>query len=331
LYIKQRLANSTIQYYHKRNTKTCKLEGTAVAEQPAICEEFRPNLSLQPALATERQIPEAPEHDAGGFFDRPHRVRRQSLETPVDFSTGVPLPIYPPKRLPPIIRKGQKNVDRFADWHHPFHPREPLVHGSLGLQALRGCRVQWARYEDHHDGVGYHQTFAGPPLPETELQLFKTIVFACAGFVGSQALAFSRRGEARVQELNWEARRRLLAPGVLMIDNYYKVTDYLLDYGARQTMDAMNPGKIDELLHSHDLAARERIAAELINAASEETTGNFQTEFRQAKRQNWLPNQRTANAANYVRNLLTVQRDGSRSVDRRTLRRLTESLQPAQS
>jgi hypothetical protein len=189
--------------------------------------------------------------------------------------------------------------------------------------------VQWTRYEDHHNGIGYHQTFAGPKIPESELRVFKTVVFAAAGFVGPRAIVLSANGEPSIEELSRGERRKLLLPGVMQIDDYCKVSNFVLDYGARHSIAAMNSRMVDELLHSTDLKARERIARELIASASEEVTGDFQEEFRQAKRDRWLPNERTANAANYVRNLLTVKRGTERAVDKRTLRLLTVALRAA--
>lgn len=266
------------------------------------------------------------EHD-GSFFDR-QRVPRRYLETPVDEFTGVPLAIFPSENLPPIPPK-KENHERDGDWHHPFHPRAGLVNGSVAQMALRGSRVQWVRYDEHHDGVGYHRTFAGPPIPTTEFDLFKTVVFSCAGFVGERALLFAPDGTYEERALNRSARKRLVAPGILRIDAYRKVADFLLDYGARQSVDLVSPSMIDELMNSQDAEARKRVAGEFLAAASEEMTSDIQQAFRQAKSERWLPDRRTANAANYVRNLLTIKRDGKRSVDRMTLKRLTDVLQAA--
>lgn len=299
-----------------------------MTQQPDIRKNTASEESLPFLQATVQLTPTAPEHHAGSFSYL-SGVPRRYLETPVDASTGVPLPIYPSIDLPPVPEKGQKNLERLGDWHHPFHPRSALIHGDLGLQALRGCRVQWVKYEDHHDGVGYHQTLAGPALPSSEFQLLKTVVFACAGFIGPRAIAFAENGQHSIKELSMAERKRLLTPGILRIDDYFKVSKYLLDYGARKSIAAMDSAMVDELLHSTDTHAKERIASEFISYASEEITGNFKEEFRQAKREKWLPNERTASAANYVRNLLTIRRDGTRSVDRRTLRCLTQAIQAA--
>ncbi len=300
-----------------------------MAEQLVEVRENYPGGEPLPPTQIEAQYDEEVPATLDGPFLDSDKLPQQYLVTPVDESTGVPLPIYPRGELPPIPRKGQTNTERYGDWHHPFHPRAALVHGTLGQQALRNCRVQWTKYEDHHNGIGYHQTFAGPEVPESELRIFKTVVFAAAGFVGPQAIALSPNGHHSIEELRRWERQRLLAPGVIQIDEYYKVSNFLLDYGARHSIATMNSGLVDELLHSTDLKARARVAGELIACASEEVTGDFKEEFRQAKRERWLPNDRTASAANYVRNLLTVQRDGNRAVDKRTLRLLTAALQTA--
>lgn len=297
-----------------------------MAERAAICEGFPTGLSLPPIQTEQLQSPKAPVTDDGSFFEL-DRVPKQYIETPVDSSTGVPFPVYPNPELPPAPVGKQKNYERQGDWHHPFHPKATLVQGNLGMRALRACRVQWTKYADHHDGVGYHQTFAGPPLPHHELQLLKTVVFACAGFVGSEALKFAPNGEASIHELTVKERKRLLQPGIIRIDDYYKVKDYLLDYGARHGHALLDASVIDQLLHAGDTKLKERAASAIIAAASEEITGDFQEEFKQAKRERLLPDERTASAANYIRNLLTIRRDGTRSIDRHTLRVLTEALE----
>lgn len=287
--------------------------------------EARPDLSLS-ALQTQQPASEALAPSAGSFFNQ-DRVPKRFLETPVDLSTGVPLPIFPSDSLPEIPASGSINIDRLGDWHHPFHPRSKLVSGDMGLQALRACRVQWVRYEEHHDGVGYHQTFAGPPIPENEDQLFKTIVFSTAGYVGNKAIKFAPNGQHEVVELGFLNRKELLKPKVLMIDDYDKVKNYLLDYAARKTLPSVSPQLVDILLHSTDLIRRQVVATLLIEAASEEITADIQDEFRNAKKRRWMQVRRSGSAAHYIRNLLTIQRDGGRFVDKQTIKQLTSSIQ----
>lgn len=263
-----------------------------------------------------------------GNFLIPHRSK-QSLPTPVDESTGVPYAVYPSSDLPPVIRAKGGNTDRQADWHHPFHPRSLLIHGSLAQQALRSCRVQWVRYREHHDGVGYHQTFAGPEIPDEEYQIFKTIVFASAGYVARKALRFDETGHHTIHTLTTKERKRLLVPGVIIIDDSNRVRSFLVDYGARHTKAKVDSGLIDELMNSTDHNRRNNLAIQFIENASEEVTSQFSEEFRSAKEERWLPDQRTRSAARYVSNLLMIQKDGTRTVNRQVLKFLERSLQPA--
>jgi hypothetical protein len=296
-----------------------------VTEQ--LVENRTTDLAMPPIHAEIDFVSQAPVENDGSFLTP--RIPKQSLSTPLDESTGVPFSIYPSEKLPPVIRAKGANIERQADWHHPFHPRSALIHGSLAQQALRSCRVQWVRYEEHHDGVGYHQTFAGPEIPDDEYQLFKTIVFASAGYVGKDSLRFNQDGQHTIHPLTDKERKRILKPGVLMIDDSNKVRSFLVDYGARHTKAHMDSRLIDELMNSTDLRRRKDLALDFIDNASEEVTSRFSEEFRSAKEERWLPNQRTRSAARYVSNLLMIQKDGSRTVNKQVLRFLERSLQVA--
>ena len=82
------------------------------------------------------------------------------LVTPTDELTGVPLVLMSTQDLPPIDLE-KKNIERIADWHHPFHPRARFVNKTKALAALRSVRKQWVMYDRHHEGLpeAYHSNY----------------------------------------------------------------------------------------------------------------------------------------------------------------------------
>jgi hypothetical protein len=234
----------------------------------------------------------------------------EKLVTPTDETTGIPLPIYPNPDLPPVIHLPAKNYERLGDWHHPFHPREVLVKGSLGQQALRNSRVQWTEYREHHDGVGYHQAFAGPELPETEGELFKTVVFATAKFLPDRALSFAPNGKATEVKLDDDGRHRLLEDGIIKVANRITVRDFLLDYLARNGgLFADQKKVVERFLDEGSQEDKQLLGRVLINLASRATTADIEPLYKQARRAHKLPAHRSAKPAAFVSNFLLMARE----------------------
>lgn len=251
----------------------------------------------------------------------------EKLITPIDETTGVPLPIYPNPHLPPVIHLPAKNYELRGDWHHPFHPREALVKGSLGQQALRNCRVQWTEYREHHDGVGYHETFAGPPLPESEEDIFKTVVFAAAKFLPDRALAFGGDGQASVVRLDDIGRHMLLQDGIIKVPNRIAVRDFLLDYLARNGGLREEQGKmVEKFLDAEGREDKQLLGRMLINLASRAATATIEPAYRRARSSHKLPARRTAKPDAFVSNFLLMVRHNE---DARSIQMFEKSLRLA--
>ena len=253
----------------------------------------------------------------------------EKLITPTDELSGLPLPIFPNPQLTPVLSRSVINRDRVADLHHTFHPRLSLVNMGLSAEALRACRVQWVLYDDHHNEVGYHKGFVGSERPKTDFDMFKTIVFASAGYVPDRALAFDEEANHTVVSLNRAQHAQLLQPGIMRVDNYTKVKDYLLDYAARKGITDRGSSTVDEFLFSKDKARCALLGNELIRLASEVATSDLDRDYREAKKARALPDRRSSVVANFVGNLLTIKTDGSGLSDARALRVFQTSLRNA--
>jgi hypothetical protein len=241
----------------------------------------------------------------------------ETIPAPTDEATGIPYPIYPNPDLPPVVHPPAKNLERLGDWHHPFHPRETLVHGSLGQKALRYCRVQWTQYDEHHAVVGYHQAFDGPELPTEEADIFRTVVFAAAKFLPDKALSFSPEGEASVVPLDDDGRQRLLEGGIVKVDSNICVRDFLVDYLARNGGLLEEQRKaVERFLHTPDDKEKLFLGGALINLASRSVTASIEPVYKQARRKHNLPAQRAAKPATFVSNFLLLARhnNGSKSI-----------------
>lgn len=251
----------------------------------------------------------------------------EKLATPVDETTGIPLPIYPNPNIPAVVHPPAINSARLGDWHHPFHPREILVKGTLGQQALRNCRVQWAEYNEHHDGVGYHSFFAGPNLPIREQEIFKTVVFAAAKFLPDKALSFDGEGGASVVKLDDAGRHRLLEDGVIKVANRINVRDFLLDYLARNGgLLADHQKAVEKFLDMPERENKLVLGRALINLASRAVTASIEPAYSQALRSHKLPAQRSAKPQAFVSNFLLFARHAE---DTRAIQMFEKSLRLA--
>ena len=240
--------------------------------------------------------PESPRPDDGGFL-----VTTEYAVTPTDQLTGVPSVLIPTLDLPPVPLN-QKNVERVADWHHPFHPRSLLVNQTQGLAALRMVRKQWALYERHHDELpeGYHSIFGGPPLPSTEKEQFRTVIFAAAGYIPEMAIDFTADSKHRLKPLTDEQRLHLWQSGQIRIDHEVTVRDFIIDYILKT--DFVDDGSVivDEFLHTPNLERRIQIGNMLLRAASHESTTWLSPIYRKAKKEELIPPPRAHTVAQFV-------------------------------
>ncbi len=126
--------------------------------------------------------------------------------TPVDMELTKLLP------LPVLMNSTDFNFIG-GNYHHNFHPQkspelgyDPLTGNRFKSdddRLLEGLAVRFSRGQ--HMPVWlhnrYHDTFAGPPLPQTTKDKFTSVVLACAGVVPRQAINLYKPGEYEIVEL----------------------------------------------------------------------------------------------------------------------------------
>jgi hypothetical protein len=235
--------------------------------------------------------------------------------TPVDEATGVPYVLMPVDDLPPLPRDG-RNLQREADWHHPFHPRAALVNQGPGLNALRVVRKQWALYGRHHNEVpaGYHSIFAGPFLPETEEDQFRTIVFAAAGFIPPVAIDFQRAEPHRLKPLTDEQRLQLWTSGEIRIDNEITVRDYLIRHAlGRDFVDIKTSSVVDEFLSSPNRERRRQLGDQLLRVAAYQAADPLSPHYRRAKKDALIHPARSHSAGQFVLSSMGLARGRPRA------------------
>ena len=252
------------------------------------------------------------------------------MEAPTDELTGVPLPLCPNPQLPPCTGRGVMNYDRVADWHHPYYPRRSLDGEGLDGEGLRASRVQWVMYDDHHeDRGGYHAFYNGPKLPERGFDWFKTVVFASADYVPARGIDIHRASGPYERTLRTSERLRLLNSGMVRVGSYVRVKAYLLDYVGKNGLASAEEDTIDEFLRTSDIQRKQALGGILIRHASELVADPLRETYRTAKKERFLPHQRTRSAGNFICNLLTYKAEPGGEPDIDTIMALQAYLPAA--
>lgn len=226
--------------------------------------------------------------------------------TPADETTGIPFPLMPRDDLPPVPTGRMRNIERVADWHHPFHPRNILISEGAGLVAVRNCRIQWASYEDHHHR--YHMSYAGPELPMTEYEQFSTVVFASAGYVPERATDFDSLHRPVLKPLDDENREQLWRSGQLRVANYSSIQAFLISYALRQDFSGINEATIDEFLHTADLKRRHELGGTLLAVAAYDAATPLRDIYKESRKLHLIPPNRARTAGRFIFGAMTTNR-----------------------
>lgn len=136
----------------------------------------------------------------------------EKVPTPLDPLTGNPLPLRLVEPLP-------ANAPHIANQHHPWHPSDAveLDTSTLAGNALRNTAKQLVPVEHHNvkreKGMAstIHDFCAGPPLPQTDEEVFRLLVPAWAGYIPDEAIDVSQ-GELRVVRLTDKEKEILRMP-----------------------------------------------------------------------------------------------------------------------
>lgn len=220
------------------------------------------------------------------------------LATPLDETTSIPLPIMPRPDLPVVPTGRMRNIERIADWHHPFHPRSALITEGVGAVAVRNCRVQWAEYNDHHHK--YHGAFVGPILPEGTDEQFYTVVLASAGYVPPEAITFGRFGKPLTKKLEEEQRNQLWNSGQLRVGNAATVRDFMLAYTLERDFSGINESTIDEFLHTQDTNRRKELGGTLLAIAAYDAATPVKDIYKLSRKLHLLPPERARTAGRFI-------------------------------
>jgi hypothetical protein len=227
------------------------------------------------------------------------------LLTPIDEATGIPLPLYPSPDLPPVLGSGKRNIERIADWHHPFHPAATLKNNDIGDGAVRNCRVQWSLYDEHHHQ--YHGAYLGPQLPKTEDEKFKTVVFAAAGYIPDRALSFKTPHKPQVVILPAEVRAKLWSSNTLQVGQPASVHNFLLYYALKQDFSSVTERTIDEFLHTRDIIRKDEWGRTLLGLAVYEAARPVKDLYKSARDAERIPPERARTAARFIFKSIDLQ------------------------
>ncbi len=217
--------------------------------------------------------------------------------SPVEVSTGVPLPIVGPRGKTP-------------NRHHTFFYEYDYTSSSLGRQAVRLSRIQRVgRYV--HEAM-FHQIFDGTAFPTSESREWEITILSLAGYVPDLGVKF-KQGEARVRELSIKERKRLRRSDIILQDKpskeLGKIGEFLLQYAYEHMRDGIEPLWVEEFLaisgatHKDELWPRKlKLAEKLANRAIDVAVDPVRPVFAQAHRQRKLRNGSPDSAWQVVKN-----------------------------
>lgn len=241
--------------------------------------------------------------------------------TPVDDKTGIAYPIVSDRPLPSIGHTLNRKGVVIADWNHNYHPKEQLVHGTLGQMALRNIRVQWVHRDDH---TAYHKEFYGPDFAALG-DLLRPIVFGAAGFVPEFGLQYDGRAEAHIVRLNKDERVELWKSGKVKIYNHMVVRDALIALVVKNDFNDVSKSNISEFLETKNDRRKVQLGSNFLNMAIHEVANPLNYLYSQAWHSDSLPPNAPRSADKCVKRLVT----GCAANRRRALRALEDRLRVA--
>lgn len=196
--------------------------------------------------------------------------------SPIEASTGIPLPIVGPK-------------GRSPNRHHAFFYERNYINGTLGQQAVRLARIQRANRYVHQNA---HKHLDGTAFPISEAQEWEIAVLSLAGYVPDLGVKFKKR-ELYVEGLTVKEKKSLRRPGTITPEKSSreqgKIGEFLLKY-AYENLDRSEQLWVEEFLGIQDdayddgLRTRKLVLAEkLTNRAIETAVDPVRPVFTQAR------------------------------------------------
>jgi hypothetical protein len=155
--------------------------------------------------------------------------------SPIEAATGVVLPIIAPTR-------GSNWVDR----HHAHFYKWVYTTGTLGEKALRASRLQRVDRKAHDT---YHNTFRGTLIPETEADIFNTIILNLASYVPSYGVEINGR-KSEIVPVSSQDRWALRSPTMFRPEMRFRGTigKFLMTYAMEQEFSIGKMSLIDDFL-----------------------------------------------------------------------------------
>jgi hypothetical protein len=142
---------------------------------------------------------------------------------PVDELTQMPLPVMPPRRMPP---HGKPEI---ANWHHHYHPSNSKLLTSAAGLAVRHVRVQLLPVEKYHNQ--YHRIFEGPVyLPKTNAERFGQIILACAGYVPPHAIDVHKDDPTEPVLLSTRMKHRLQKGREIEVRGHTNIGGFIFNF-----------------------------------------------------------------------------------------------------
>lgn len=171
--------------------------------------------------------------------------------TPTCETTGLPLPILPSE---PRIR-GAFLFNR-PNYHHPHHPdSDPVLADSRG-RALRGSRMIKTPYANH---LFYHQTFVGPELPETDEEVFKTLVLNVAGVIPKEGIDISAPHSWSQRPISEDEHSRFAQPGIIKVERAKNIARFISEYTLEsRDDDLVSNRELEEFVDNNTSYERKR-------------------------------------------------------------------------
>lgn len=201
----------------------------------------------------------------------------EKLVTPVDEMTGLPYSIILNESISSLHRTSAANRN------HAFHPKMDPRLKTVGGQALRVCRIQIVEATQHNLGEHcYHSYYDGPPIIEDEMEQFRTVIWALAGYIPERGIQLNG-GEPVERQITNNEMDLLKTTSV----NDYKYIHFggsaLRVFMRKVILDKsmqVDLSKLDSFLSSKSLQKRRRLGMEVLKQASAIASLEISSEYK---------------------------------------------------
>ena len=218
--------------------------------------------------------------------------------SPIEISTGVPLPIVGPK-------------GRTPNRHHAFFYEHDYKNGTLGQQAVRLARIQRLSRYLHMQA---HKRFDGTAFPASSAQEWEIVILSLAGYVPDFGVKL-KKDETCVERLTVREGKRLRRTSTIVQEKpskeQGKIGEFLLRYSYENNLDQSEQLWVEEFLSisgdAYDERLRERklrLAEKLTNRAIDTAVDPVRPVFTAARASRRLRNGSPNSAWRVVKDMM---------------------------